>query len=187
MSTIRCFDYGTIKKLAPGHFIVVHHKKKGRPNAPVPKKNKTPNKSYYDCGRLLNVTNTTGICVYCVRQNRYLERDSMERIPKETRTKIKRAYNKLMKQQEKAFVEAYPVGAKFVKKYVDRRDSFDATFVIVGYYFSYASYDRTEFMRPPLFWYKVLYKKLDKRGRPNGKMRQISADRFDAGCHLGTC
>ena len=111
----------------------------------------------------------------------------MERIPKETQTTLKQAYNKMVRMHKEAFLEAYPAGTRFVKKYVDRRDGFDAVFVVTGHGFKSIEYEKTTWYRSPLFSCHVLYKKLDKRGRPNGKERRLGISQLDAGCHLGTC
>ena len=59
-----------LKKIGPGHFIVIQPPKK-RINDSVPEKDQDPTKRYCSCGRKLNKTNTSGTCAVCLRKLRF--------------------------------------------------------------------------------------------------------------------
>jgi len=57
----------TLKKVGPGHFVVLQPPKK-RINNPVPEKDRDPTKRYCVCGRKLNYNNKSGTCAVCLRK-----------------------------------------------------------------------------------------------------------------------
>jgi len=107
---------------------------------------------------------------------------NVERVPKEVRVALESEYNQLMKKHEEVLQTAYPVGLKFQKTYIESPSDISAKWIITRTEFRCCDYGvLTWSSRRSLYTFDIYFKKLDSRGRPNGKEHVIDRGRFDAG------
>lgn len=109
--------------------------------------------------------------------------DGMKRVPEGTRESLKNDYLSLMERHHAALQTAYPVGLRFQKNYIKVPEEINTRWVIVRTKFSRAEYEYLTWSASGVVYsFYLYYKRLDKRGRPNGKEQVVDHQHFDAGC-----
>lgn len=109
--------------------------------------------------------------------------DGMKRVPEHVRKNLEDDYVQLMVRHKAALTKAYPVGLKFQKNYIQVLEELHAKWVIVRTKFSWCEYEHLTWSASGVVYsFYIYYKKLDKRGRPNGKEQVVDHRQFDAGC-----